>query len=300
MTTTAKIIADSINPYGKRITTFELEYPRMVHSEYMTHRVFSRNAASSRAIPVNTVIGIVESNPAFPASWGKNRAGMQATELLSDDYQVAAKNTWLRARDAAVECAKEMVSLGVHKQIVNRLLEPFLHIKVVMTTTEYANWDWLRNHKDADPTIALLAVEMQKARNESEPVQLAKNHWHVPYVEQQFVLGKQIFFDENGKQITLEQALKISASSCAQVSYRKLDTGLEKAETIFERLIESEPVHASPVEHCAKVCDCDDYTGVTSVSTRDDLEYELRLNSGNFTGGWIQYRQLIPNNVKFD
>jgi hypothetical protein len=308
MTITAKIIADSINPWGKRITTFELEYPRLIHSELMTHRQFSRNAASSRAIPVSSVIQQVVDNPAMPFKWGKNQAGMQAKENVDELTSKAAEATWLSARDSAVSYAKVLSSMGLHKQVVNRLLEPFQYIKVVMTTTEYENWKWLRLHPDADPTIHELANVMEIARNESKPVELDEGQWHIPYVAQLYKkqrnnLNIQEFFDEAGDPVTIEQALKISASCCAQVSYRKNDGSLEKAETIYSKLIESEPAHSSPTEHQARVLKLGDTEGITSVNYAledyyDELESILAVNSGNFSGGWIQYRQLIPNNVK--
>lgn len=271
----AKVIADSINPWGKRITTFELEYPRIVHSEFMTHRQFSRNASSSRAIPIDKVIQQVKDNPAFPAKWGKNQAGMQSETELSEYQQEQAKALWLASRDSAVAFATSMKDLGLHKQVVNRILEPYQFIKVVMTTTEYTNWEWLRLHKDADPTIYDLAEAIKEARDNSIPICLDEGMWHVPYVDMEI--------DEEGNQsfynLTLEEAVKVSCSCCAQVSYRKLDQSQEKAEDLYVRLVESEPVHASAFEHVAKV----DSTSIIS---------------GNFRGGWVQYRQLIPNNAK--
>ncbi len=157
MTVSAKVIKDSISPDGVRITTLELEYPRIIHSELMTHRVFSRNSASSRAIPVSKVIELVESNPAMPVHWGKNQAGMQAKEELDDLNKEAVRQLWLEAAKQAVSIAKVMADIGGHKQVVNRILEPFQHMKVVVTSTEWANWDWLRDHPDADPTIHALA-----------------------------------------------------------------------------------------------------------------------------------------------
>jgi len=299
LTTTAKIIADSINPYGKRITTFELEYPRLVHSELLTHRAFSRNAASSRAIPIKTMIELVETNPAMPAEWGKNKAGMQADEQLAPYQQEQAKALWLASRDEAVRYAKAMSSLGLHKQVVNRVLEPYSHIKVVLTGTDFENMWWLRCHKDADPTFKLLADTAYNVYNESVPVELSVGQWHMPYVEYQVVLGKQVFFDEQGNKITTEDALKLSSSCAAQVSYRRLNKEFEKAEDIYNKLIESERVHASPTEHQAKVgnsvlTSIEDGVTALSVNGIDTSD----LISGNFTGGWIQHRQLIPNNVK--
>lgn len=308
MTITAKIIKDSINPWNKRITTFELEFPRIVLPEFNTHRQFSRNAASSRAIPISKVIEQVKTNPAMPFKWGKNQAGMQAKENVDLLTEQSAIGVWLAARDSAVAHAQVLTDMGLHKQVVNRLLEPFQHIKVVMTTTEYENWKWLRLHIDADPTIYELARVMEIARNESVPEQLKEGQYHLPYVHTEVINGIQYYFAEDASQITLEQAIKISVSSCGQVSYRKLDTSLEKAEDIYQRLIDSQPVHASPCEHQATVFHTDGESsneGITafsfSMSIEDALTDEAIIVgaiSGNFTGGWIQYRQLIPNNVK--
>lgn len=308
MTVSAKVICDSINPRGVRITTFELEYPRIIHSEFMTHRMFSRNAASSRAIPVSSVIDLVETNPAMPVHWGKNQPGMQAKEELDEVTKTGVQGLWLEASKQAVSIAKVMNDMKAHKQVVNRILEPFQHMKVVLTMTERANWYWLRNHTDADPTIHELARKMKEAEDESVPMQLQFGEWHLPYIwRYRNNKGKMIYgaeehnvtvLEDFGPQtivheLTLEQAQMISASCCAQVSYRKQDGSLEKAETVFERLIESEPVHASPIEHQALCFDNTYYwpEGVTH-RTRDGTSW-----SGNFRD-WIQYRQLIPGNAK--
>lgn len=302
MTISAKVIKDSISPAGVRITTLELEYPRIIHSELMTHRVFSRNSASSRAIPVSKVIELVESNPAMPVHWGKNQAGMQAKEELDELTKESVKHLWKQAATEAVLIAKVMNGLGVHKQVVNRLLEPFQHMKVVLTSTEWANWDWLRNHPDADPTIHALAKEMRRVREESIPEPLYYGEWHLPYVssKRSEVYAERNYFDESGEDVTLDQARMISASCCAQTSYRKQDGSLEKAEDIFKKLVESEPCHASPVEHQA-----------TPVVYSGSYNSEIfpggvthKDKSGNFWSGnlrgWVQFRQLIPNNAKHD
>ncbi len=301
MTVIAKVIADSISAYDNtaRITTFELEYPRLVHSEFMTHRVFSRNSASSRAIPIAKVIEQVELNPAMPSKFGKNKAGMQAEEDLQGLQLEAAKQSWLAARDSAVSHAKVLMQLGLHKQVVNRVLEPFQHIKVVMTTTQYMNWNWLREHKDADPTIYNLAVAIEEARNDSTPIKLSENQWHLPYVKVQYTSGKQWYFDELGNNIDLQQAIMQSCSCAAQVSYRKLDTSIEKAVDIYMKLIESEPVHASAFEHVATPVV---YPFAESKSWDAGVTHEDKYGnkwSGNFRN-WVQYRQLIPNNAKHD
>lgn len=305
MKITAKVIKDSVSNNGTRITTMELEYPRFIHSEFMTHRMFSRNAASSRAIPVTKVIEQVESNIALPIHWGKNQAGMQAKEELHGIEREAMVQSWIASAKEAVSRAKVMSQAGLHKQVVNRILEPYQIMKVLVTATEWENFFWLRDHTDAQPEIRELAIVMKQAMNESCPQFLETGMWHLPYVNTKTVvkceqdtgdvIPVQLFYDERGEEVDLEQAIKISCSSCAQVSYRKLDTSLEKAEEIYKKLVESEPVHASAFEHVAKAMRANvfdyDEPGVTHVD-REGFYW-----SGNFRG-WIQYRQLIPNNVK--
>lgn len=295
MTISAKIIADSIGENSQvRITTFELEYPRFIHSEFMTHRLFSRNAQSSRAVPVGALIEQIKSNPAMPIHWGKNQPGMQAKEECNEavvDPHVGGTidrlNGWTGACLEAILYAQAFHNAGYHKQIVNRLLEPFAHIKVVCTATEYDNFFWLRNHPDAQPEIKALAEQMLEARYKSEPVILNPGDWHVPYYDRGFVI------QPNEEQ--LKEALMVSSSCCAQVSYRKLDDSLEKAQMVFQRLIEAKPVHASPFEHQATPMGdlIDDETvekGVTHIDMNDQAW------SGNFRE-WIQHRQLIDDHV---
>lgn len=301
MTISAKIIADSVNPLGVRITTLELEYPRFIHSELMTHRVFSRNSASSRAIPINKMLETITLNPAKPVHWGKNQPGMQATEELSGHQKITANALWDTAKINAVKVSDQMHQTGVHKQIANRITEPFQHMKVVVTSTEWNNWDWLRYHADAQPEIKNLAEETIKARANSTPQKLNYGEWHVPYVQsRRNKAGHMEYFDEDNKQVSAHEAIMISASCCAQTSYRKSDTSLEKAETIYKRLIESEPCHASPVEHQAAAVNfssssVDDSNTWPVGITHIDRDYNFW--SGNFRT-WVQYRQMVPNNVK--
>ena len=300
MTVTAKIIADSVNERNTRVTTFELEYPRIVHSELMTHRVFSRNSASSRAIPVNTMLDLIEVNPAMPSQWGKNQPGMQAKEELGELEKKAVKDLWLNACKEAVSHARVMNDIKAHKQVINRITEPYQHMKVVLTGTDFANWFWLREHPDADPTIAELAAKMKYEYDYNEPDNLEEDAWHLPYVRTQKANGTypQRYWDESDNEITLEQALMISVSACAQVSYRKTDDTLAKAEMIYKRLIESKPTHASPTEHQCQVLssfqnNVDWPKGITHVD-RNGTYW-----SGNIRD-WVQYRQLIPDNVKLE
>lgn len=303
----ATIIAHSKSAVdGKEIITWELEYPRFIHSELMTHRLFSRNAASSRAIPVAKMIEQVRENPATPVHWGKNQPGMQAKEELAGENLHGTIVAWEHAALHVAKCALTMNDLGAHKQIVNRILEPFQWMKTVVTATEFDNWFWLRNHTDAQPEIKRLAECMWEALQNSEPFELKPGEWHVPYVQRARVFGK-VEYVQDEYYIDLEDALAISSSCCAQVSYRKLDDSLEKARDIYSRLVESEPVHASPFEHQATPMKASVMSfSRTDVNIQgypstweDGITHGDRYGnfwSGNFKG-WIQHRQLIPNNA---
>lgn len=296
MTISATIIADSVNLNGVRIITYELEYPRFLHAELLTHRVFSRNSASSRAIPINTMLDNIQAEPAAPIHWGKNQSGMQAKEELQEPEKSRVQSLWIASMQSAVHYCDAMSDAGAHKQIANRITEPFQHMKVVVTSTEWENWFWLRYHPDAQPEIMELARIMKESYDCSKPERLRHGEWHVPYVQtHRSSDGTLTYWDDELAQITKKQALMVSASCCAQVSYRKSDTSLEKAEMIFKRLIESEPCHASPVEHQA-MCHSVEWVaewpeGFTHVDRKGYLW------SNNFRS-WIQHRALIPNNSK--
>jgi Thymidylate synthase complementing protein len=304
MTITAKVIADSISEGGDRITTYELEYPRFIHAEFMTHRLFSRNAASSRAIPVARAIELIKLDTAMPSHWGKNQPGMSAKEECTAKVRgfMSREEAWLLARDQAIGIAEAFADAGYHKQIVNRLLEPFAHIKVVLTTTEDDNFFWLRRHKDAQPEIHSLADTMWTAKTASSPYKLLPGDWHTPYYldghwKQARVNGDPIGVTDGGNLVddyggTLEDALAISSSCCAQVSYRRLDDSLEKARDIFQKLVATQPVHASPFEHQATPMSDDMHLGARGVTHESGAD----LWSGNFRW-WIQHRQLIDSNA---
>lgn len=298
----ATIIQDSVSNFGKRITTFELEYPRFIHSEFMTHRQFSRNAASSRAIPVEKMHEYIQNNPAEPIYWGKNQSGMQAKEELEGSDKSLAKYIWGTAKNQAILHAKELMEAGLHKQISNRLTEPFQTMKTVCTSTEFTNWFWLRNHQDAQPEIKELAVLMQEAMDSTEPFLVFPGEWHVPYINRVRLplSGKLAYTDSSGNALTEDDAKVISASCCAQVSYRKSDDTLQKAKAIFDRLINSEPVHASPIEHQASpMVTPNTSTGYIwwQVPGITHCKANGNLCSGNFEG-WVQYRQLFSNQAK--
>lgn len=262
MTITAKVIAHSRASGAPNLITLQCRYPRFIHAEFMTHRVFSRNASSSRAIPIERMIQDVIDDPAMPVAWGSNKPGMQAGDEVP--HWPVATECWLDAMHAAVERAKELNNLGLHKQIVNRLLEPFGHISVVVTATEWDNFFALRCHPDADPTMRALAEAMRDAIAGSTAV---KREWHLPYISEMELAAKRPF---DGKWLAM-----ISAARCARVSYLNHDgtsPDIEKDLLLAKRLLESK--HMSPSEHQA----------IAAPGTK----------SGNFVG-WSQYRQMLEN-----
>lgn len=283
-----KIIQDSYSPISNnRITTFELEYPRFIHSEIMTHRVFSRNAQSSRAVPVKTAIELIRKNMVFPVAYGKNKSGMSSEEYLTPMQQLAAEAHWSTAGNAACDASEALIDIGLHKQWANRITEPFSHIKVVITATTFDNFFWLRDDPDAaQPEIVELARKMKQAYDESEPMFIYEDDWHVPYVDRTFD-DFSIIYSVNGKEVTADEARKISASCCAQVSYRKLDDSYEKALQIYERLFDGPKPHLSPVEHQATpIIRGFDQEGVTHINRSG------KFYSNNFEG-FVQYRAIL-------
>lgn len=298
MTISAKIILDSICA-GDRITTMELKYPRFIHSEFMTHRVFSRNASSSRAIPVARQIEMIREDTAMPIHWGKNQPGMQANEehsaLISIPTETGGcvdadpKTAWLTARDMAVAMAEAFATAGYHKQIVNRLLEPFSHITVLVTSDQWANFFALRDHEDAQPEIRELAKKMLTAMEESEPKLLHDREWHLPYINNddgeavyKNLKEGRITRDEPRRDSVNEMLCAISAARCARVSYLTHDKTvptLDEDMALFRRLSCANPPHMSPCEHQAV--------------------HNKRNDEGNFKN-WSQFRHLIRENTVYD
>lgn len=325
----AKVIAHSHNGRGNEIVTFELEYPRIIHSELMTHRLFSRNAASSRAIPVKTLIEMVRNEPAMPYRFGANQPGMQDKGLEHDGIVGAGytgREWWNLAALSAARFAEELAEAGYHKQVVNRLLEPFQRMKTVLTATEYENFWWLRVDADADPTIEALAVAMHKEYESSEAELLQPGEWHTPYVSHIKIYKQPNKSDQptgeytlkyvsfEGEELSLEDALAISSSCCAQVSYRRLNSTKDKALDIYGRLLSGQKVHASPFEHQATPMEetVEEYAELYSGDCFINVHWMLdswqegithftrdgQFWSGNLCG-FIQHRQLLTNHTKW-
>lgn len=305
----ATVIADSVHPEtGTRITTFELVYPRFIHSEFMTHRVFNRNASSSRAIPTAKFIEQVRNEPVMPSHWGKNQKGMQAEEELTPLEIVDATFAWKQAATSAAIYAEILRRGQVHKQIVNRILEPFTHIRVVVTSTSWANFYGLRDHKDAQPEIRELAKAMRKAQEESSPKTLSYGHWHLPYITHSDRVGAYNFCKCN--RVTRDEPsiaemygllLKVSAARCARASYNNFEgrpSTIEEDLGLFAKLVENQPIHASPTEHQATPMNLgekyvNNMNPVTWEQGVTSMDKEGNLYSGNLLH-FIQFRKLIP------
>jgi len=285
----------------KVLSTLLLRYPRWIHAEFMTHRQFSRNAASSRAIPVKKLIQDVIENPAVPMFWGKNQKGMQADEendemvTLPGDEDCPNTNlifsreeAWTEARNQAVKMAQAFADAGYHKQIVNRLLEPFAHITVVVSSTEWSNFLALRDHVDAEPHIAILAREVRKELDREDNInELSPGEWHLPFVSQANGNKK-----ENMADTYSTDMLKLSVARCASTSYKTVDgfdMTVEKAVELHDKLVGSSPLHASPAEHVAQADDWDEWEVFDFESPWVNVG-----EHGNFDG-FRQYRKMLPN-----
>lgn len=286
MTISAKIVLDSVGPSGVRLTTMQLRYPKFIHGEFMTHRVFSRNASSSRAIPVLRLINDVINDRVEPVEFGRNQAGMQAGEKLWGEDLDKAREAWNYGRDSAITAANMLAALNVHKQVVNRVIENYVHINVVVTATEWDNFFELRCHLDAQPDMQALAEAMRDARNNSTPTPLAFGSWHTPYVIYTDEL-RQRFMPSEFAQI----AVRLSVARCARVSYLTQDgkePSVEEDMGLYQRLVGSVPLHVSPAEHQASP---DVLTG------RGRMSWLQPERHGNFVG-WVQYRKTLEEMSK--
>lgn len=281
MSTSAKIIADSITYEGDRLTTFEVTLHRFVLAELNTHRVFSRNSASSRAIPVAKQIQRIEQEPAIPLSWPAEQKGMQGGQELDLGGAQAAQNVWLRARTSAVADAKSLMRTGVHKSVVNRILEPFMWHTVVITSTAWQNFFDLRANPMAQPEIRVAAEEMLKVFEHNEPTLIGEGQWHLPYIQ-----------GEEYSQHDIPTLVQISAARCARVSYLTQAGVRDPQEDInlYKRLTSATPMHASPLEHVATPSPTNKHTVVISSIEEPDKELELTLPVYGNLVGWHQHR----------
>ena len=299
----AEILADSINLCGDRITTFKLVMPRIVLAEFNTHRMFSRNSASSRAIPFEKMLRSVLDNPFIPIKWMKDHKGMQGNEYFTEDgHELRDKEEgflndvhylkcrWASAKHNAVAEALRLSEAGVTKQFCNRLLEPFMWHTVICTATEFENFFALRAHEAAELHIQDLAYKMLDVYNTSTPKKLNIGEWHIPFGDQmdeealKKLMNESGLPDLDGKQLE-RLKLRVATARCARVSYTVVGEegkpdDYKKDVDLHDRLLMSG--HLSPFEHCAQ------------VRHPDMVEW-----SGNFKG-WTQYRKTLTGENQSD
>lgn len=249
----AAVVQHSRAWHGQDIITFRARYPRLFHAELGTHRMLSRNSASSRAIPVKRQIQMIKDQPATFVHWGRNRGGMSADEEVTGWQLFLGQLLWNKVGVwFACTLAWLLNWLGFHKQIVNRCLEPWMFMETILTATDFENMFWLRDHKAAQPEFRYLAKMLVMLRNQSVPEEILEHgEWHVPYVyRHRDKQGKLCYYTGHkySHKISLELAKNLSASCVAQVSFMRLDNTLEKAEKVVGRLMGEIPVHASPLE----------------------------------------------------
>jgi hypothetical protein len=245
----AIVIAASTNPQGKTLWSIVAKYPRFIHGEVMTHRMFSRNAMSSRAVPVKKILSQVWNSPEMPVHWGANQPGMQAHTELAGWRRTAAQTLWRVSAKVACVFAYGFIKVGLAKQVANRILEPWQTMTTIISGTEWDNFFALRCHPDAQPEFRVLAEQIKEAMDDYLPQQLKEGGWHLPFVttEQREALG-------------VSDAIKVSAARCARVSYLTHDgqaPNLAADIKLFDRLVGSAPIHASPIEHQAEALGTD-------------------------------------------
>lgn len=325
----AEVICDSISPAMKRISTLRVRFPRWMLAEFNTHRCFSRNSASSRAIPVKKFLEQVKNDPYIPVHWGKNQKGMVSGTELSSEERLVAEKIWLETRDFVI-CQVEKLglkdvwvdakgdvvldkidlgdalragksieaamndrgcySLDIHKEIVNRLMEPFMWHTALVTSTEWANFFALRTHSKATKAFQITACLMADAIVVSDPKSLEVGEWHLPYADDKFTRSESKAYlqtmdlqEHQTNALVDHVLLQLSAGRCARISYLTQDNRRDIKEDIrlHDDLVvrqcnpEEDPAHASPLEHQAQAM--------------DDKNYR----SGNFIG-FEQYRKTIP------
>lgn len=280
----AEILCDSIERIGNnRITTFRLTFPRFIQSEILTHAMLKSNSASSRAIPFNRMVEMVENDPFIPIKWMKEHKGMQGSNYFEDPLQIEGlRLSWLNARIEAVRIARVLSNDVLTKQICNRLLEPFLWHTIILTGTEFENFFALRAHPMAEIHLQDLAYKMLDAMNNSTPNELKPMEWHIPFgrdidedevfqiVKSQNLRGEYEYPEHSYKYDNVK--VKISTAISAQISYLKFGSTdyadlIDLHDSLVIRPYEGkrgirtieDPIHASPASHCAQAMTKEEY-----------------------------------------
>lgn len=328
----ATIIADSLNKQKDRLTTFVLVFPRIVLAEFNTHRMISKNSASSRAIPFKTMLKKVQDEPFIPIAWQKEHKGMQGTDYFTNESTIDAapgflaprsalatiKSAWLQARNEAVHQASALSEIGVTKQLCNRLLEPFLYHTVICTGTEWENFFALRAHPAAEIHIADLAEKMLVAYNESQPVFLKGGEYHIPFgdtldkdrlytmieadhgVYDPVLIHNEMHGDNRNAELIAKYKVKIATARCARVSYLNFEGKDDYAADIKLHDTLAVMGHRSPFEHCGRAMTDEEYRNHINGEIKSFYPgIDVQGWSGNFKG-FVQYRKLFADENKTD
>lgn len=309
------VVLASRHPITKRVVyTLHLRYPRIIHGEMMAHRVFNRNGRSSRAVPVTTMLNEIRNDPFIPWHWTRNQRGMQgkkgweakvlllgsASQFVDGDTPVDREAAWLHGRDMMADLAESFAKAEYHKQVANRLVEPFMWMDLLVTATDWKNFLHLRDHPDAEPHIRDLAVLVGQALEGAKVRELAPGTWHLPYISER---DRDAAYDEFGENFEEGWAWlrKISAARCARISYKPFDgdASYERELERFEQLVGNDAVHASPLEHqcvpdhivTVETSYWDEDSLVRDVSTLGGLNPELHGSLKDF----VQFRKTVPN-----
>lgn len=280
----AKVILDSVNETGNRLTTLQYTAPKFVLAQLNTHRALSKNARSSRAVPTKSLIDEVRRDPVIPIGLGRNQPGMVAGEQLIGSDRDAALTEWLLASNDAASHAEWLMLRGVHKQHAGRVLEPYLWTHGVISGTEWENFFDLRLADDAQPEMQALAQAINEAMEKSEPHVLMHGDWHLPYIQAEDI-GMAVEVEQFGEVPATDLLRKLSVARCARVSYRPFDgnASWEREFERYEQLLRDR--HWSPFEHQA--------TPDRQFDFGDIVEWNDPETHANFVG-WKQNRHLVP------
>lgn len=301
MEISVKLLADS--GFGNhRLTSFECHYHRYILPEVNTHRGLSKNGASSRAIPTKKLIEMCLAEQVEPLQWGLDQSGMQAFNVADEILTGKGRAIWNNSRLNAIQSAMELNELGFAKQIVNRVLEPYLSTRTVLSGTDWANFLTLRDHKDAQPEFREMAAQIAEYLRNGNPTTLGEFDWHRVYIEDQDKIDLQPENHKEDMSVFLDGTMEClmdnvyssffrtpadlllnmtSAARAARTSYRTVEgkrTDLTNDLTLFHRLVKTQPVHASPTEHQA-------IGSIAGTPTR---------MTANFSG-FVPFRRLLKN-----
>lgn len=319
-----EIVADSINQQGDRLTSLVLTYPRIIHAEMLTHRMLSRNASSSRAVPVQKMIEAVKNNTFCPFEFQKAHKGMQGSEYFTGQDKEDCIKLWLESAELALQQAEKMKEKGITKQIINRILEPYQYYTVLITGSkegwdnffelrcpEYVNPDGksFKSKKDylkrlntenieSEPSD-LFWLKRNKGQAEIHIMDLAEKIYDaMNESEPEQLEGNQwhIPFESKINELypdsTLEEQIKVSVGMAANTSYTVVGDGsiitLEKASRIHDKC--KEEVHSSVFEHCARAMSNEEYYLFSKgMDGQEDHQHGWCYN----IRGFMSYRYII-------